>query len=315
MMHVRRVYYLVLIFSLYVQLDAVVIIVHGSFSAKKMWWKPGGYFFKEIEREAKKLGQAVVPFCWSGEPMEKEITDAGTVLAKLIMSYPVQEHIILIGHSHGGNVINYASQLVYDPLKKIFEQMANKPLSEILAQAQAQLTLNGSIAPQNQRPTSLPAQPFHWWDMVPTVKSSVSINADLDRGARPKPTEKKYLIDRVYLLGTPVDTKTFAPQMEVIGSLVNIFSEGDVIQPVFGMYGRHYPLQARLANLETLIKERGKTALIKPGHSKLHSKLIGQWLLFVPDLLADQKLGNFELFAYAKDGKIIFDDILGPQYV
>ena len=92
---------------------AVVVIIHGSFASTTTWPQPDGDFFKELENQAQQLGQKVISFCWSGIPTDQEIIKGGKMLAQLIMSYPTGEEIIVVGHSHGGNVINVASQLLY----------------------------------------------------------------------------------------------------------------------------------------------------------------------------------------------------------
>src|SRR5580692_7758644 len=111
-MNIRILIACVTIFTT-LSLHPVVIVVHGSFGATLDWWKPGGDFFIPLEIQAKELGHQVVPFCWSGNPVESQIDGAAGVLAKLIISYPAGTCIILVGHSHGGNVINRATQLLY----------------------------------------------------------------------------------------------------------------------------------------------------------------------------------------------------------
>jgi len=70
-----------------INLDAVVIVIHGSFATTRSWWTPKGAFFKEIERQANCFGEVVVPFGWSGYPTAEHIGVAGMALAKLILSY------------------------------------------------------------------------------------------------------------------------------------------------------------------------------------------------------------------------------------
>ena len=96
--------------------EAVVIVIHGSFAADRGWWSTSGEFFKAVEKEAARLGERVVPFCWSGHPSAKLIDVAGHNLAWLILSYPRNEHITVIAHSNGGNVVNAASRALFDPI-------------------------------------------------------------------------------------------------------------------------------------------------------------------------------------------------------
>lgn len=241
----------------------VVIVVHGSFGARQDWWKPGGDFFVALEAEAKTLGHAVVPFCWSGSPTEHEIAAAAGVLAKLVVSYPGQE-IILVGHSHGGNVINKATQLLYDPLPELLAQMSSTTIAQILEAAKAQLATQPQL---HQKPNLIPiSKPhinyLHGLDLVPTLRVDTS-----------------YPIEKIYLLGTPVCVEKYHPQMKVVGSLLNLFSGGDLIQPVLGLYQRQYPLHDRITNIEIRFTAEGQ----KPGHSAMHDQLVGRWLLHIPD--------------------------------
>lgn len=274
----------------------VVILVHGSFGVTQNWWRPGGDFFTELEAQAKILGHVVVPFCWSGKPTDYDITRGAEVLAKLVVSYPPQESIIFVGHSHGGNVINKATQLLFDPLPDILAQASSRPLADILATAQAQTTSNASVT-QTYCPKANPNQHFYVLDFSPTLRQ-----------------DRRYLIEKIYLLGTPVCVEKYHPQMQVVRCLINLFSEGDLIQPVLGLYQRQYPLHDRIANLEVSVQRDRECQLVNPGHSELHDRLIGRWLLYIPDLLQKQGLDNFECFSYGIDGHITCNENSHPHY-
>ena len=45
---------------------------------------------------------------------------------------------------------------------------------------------------------------------------------------------QEFIIDRVYALGTPIDMEDYAPNMNVIGNIINLYSKGDKVQPVLG---------------------------------------------------------------------------------
>ncbi len=286
----------------------VVIIVHGSFSSKDAWWRVNGGFFNEVEKQAKAKGHCVVPFSWSGQPTEKEIRAGGAMLAKLIESYPISEHIILIGHSHGGNVINHASKLLFDPLEKLLAEMAQKPVSEVLAQACAAIA---AAPPQNnQQYIPVPVSQLHWWDLLPTVKLLA-----LAENKSPSAGQKRYVIDRIYLLGTPTNNATFGPQMEVVGDVFNFFSYGDIIQPVLGLYQRTYPQHQRLINLEVLVWDHNKKKVHKPDHHDIHAAEIGRWLLAIPDDLKLLGARGFEKFKFGIDAKIVFRIDGPPEFV
>lgn len=274
----------------------VVIIVHGSFATTKSWWRPGGYFFNAVEQQAKILGHKVVPFAWSGKPTDQEIRHAAQSLFKLLISYPPQERIILIGHSHGGNIINVATNLLSDYIQ------AN------LAAPQSQVPISSTINTENST-ASIFSQHEAPFDFSATIKKQEAINAINPLIATP--ISISYPIEKVYLLGTPVSSK-YMPNMGIVGALINLFSDGDLVQPVIGLYSRCYPLQDRLSNLQVTLWEQGK--IINPGHSVLHNSLIGQWILYIPEGLIQTGLGNFNQFRYATNGNVLFSDQNCPIY-
>ena len=285
----------------YSNLFSVVILIHGSFASSHAWWQPDGGFYKELEAQAKVLGHGVVPFQWSGTPVEKDIINAGKILAKLIQSYPATEPIIVIGHSHGGNVINYSSQLLEDKVTSLCNQMSHKPIDAVVAAATQQITAQHLSDANALTHYTSPTSAF--CDVVATTK----------QGTLTTNNQKKYRITRVYLLGTPVDNKHFAPNMNVIGHLINLYSVGDYIQQVLGLYERRYHLHERLTNIEIEFKKDGMS-ITKPGHSALHGTLVGRWLLYIPDYLSKQGIGNFKQFTYAHNGRIMFEQEKEPWY-
>ncbi len=98
-------------------LHAVVILVHGTYAVDEDWCRPGGKFYETLRREAARQCEYLVPFAWSGQLSGEARVQGAEALYELLMSYPVDEEITLIGHSHGGNVINLASQMLQDPTK------------------------------------------------------------------------------------------------------------------------------------------------------------------------------------------------------
>jgi hypothetical protein len=102
--------------------------------------------------------------------------------------------------------------------------------------------------------------------------------------------------------------------MQVINNLINLFSTGDYVQPVLGLYGRQFPPQDRLINIEVTLKDHEKKSIKHPGHFKLHHSCIARWLLYIPDVLAAQKIGDFQKFTYDRVGAIMFDPQNVPTY-
>lgn len=269
--------FLVSLVCTFQSLEPVVIVVHGSFAQSKTWWRPGGDFFDQLMLSAVPKGHEVVPFGWSGNPTEKEITLAGQLLAWLVLSYPAQEHIIIVGHSHGGNVVNYATQVAYQELEKRLHELHD-------------------------------LQPHMLMDLVTTLKTTAVSEKD-----KALALGRKWLVDKIYLLGTPVGVKNCYPHMEIVGSVLNLYSCGDYVQQVLGMYGRKFPKHERLANLEVTMgtTTQGRQ---QPGHFKLHNSDIGRWLLSIPEECALARRGNFENFVY-DDGIVNFDRDVEPVYI
>lgn len=79
-------------------------------------------------------------------------------------------------------------------------------------------------------------------------------------------------IHRLYTLATPVNTKSYMPDMRIIEHFYNLFSLDDCIQPVLGIFGRVYPPHPRSANIRIVIGNKG------PDHEDLHSPCIAALL-------------------------------------
>ncbi len=300
----------------YLSVDAVVIIVHGSFATDRTWWTTNGEFFKAVEKEAGRMGERVVPYCWSGHPSIKLIETAGQNLAWLILSYPRNERITVIAHSNGGNVVNAASRALFDPIAKICCQFSSRPIKEILDMAYAKLD-DKPVATAASLVVPMPGTLHDGFDYSYTTRQSLGIKQAVDDCIARTLFKKQHIIDRVIYLGTPVELEHFAPQMDVIGTLVSLYSEGDKIQTAAGMFARRFPLMPRVTNIQAQVKIKGNPTIIDPGHSHLHSSLIGQWLLHIPEVLMsfDGPRNGFDQFEFNKNGTVIFDEATGPRYL
>lgn len=99
----------------YSKFDEVIILVHGTFSSdQKGWASMKSEFCKNLDDEYLKLTSAklkFISFKWSGLNSLYERQSAGTKLAEFInLNGLANCRIHLIGHSHGGSVIQYALQ-------------------------------------------------------------------------------------------------------------------------------------------------------------------------------------------------------------
>ena len=98
-----------------------------------------------------------------------------------------------------------------------------------------------------------------------------------------KDPNNHHFITDFYALGAPVNMSSYSPAMDVIGSLYNLFSFEDFVQPVFGFFERIYPEHPRIANFRIFLN--GK----EPGHSELHDPLVGQLIPHLPAFLYANK--------------------------
>lgn len=275
---------------------AVVILVHGSFSTSSIWHSTDGAFFKSLEESAKTLNQSVVTFNWSGTPTQKEITKAGKMLAKLIASYHKDDIIILIGHSHGGNVINIASQKLYDIEAEILERASHVSADDL----EKVLSAKHGLVPD---PVHIQTNKLNYeFDFIVTTRNPEKNVAK----------KHQYKIDSVYLLGTPVDTQIYAPQMSVIQYLFNFYSSGDGVQTVVWFYGKKYPIHERITNIQLKIRDGKTNQDYDPSHRGVHHSIVGGWLLLIPFKLKADNVEGFKEFELGKNYAMTFQEKSWP---
>ncbi len=116
-------------------------------------------------------------------------------------------------------------------------------------------------------------------------------------------------IKKFYALGVPVDSECKVyPDMSVIGRFYNLFSFGDIIQPVHGLHERCFNEHKNITNIAVQLDD------LHPSHSELHHPAIGKHLLVIPDFYAIKKIGNFENFEHNHPAEIFFFSKKNPQY-
>ena len=263
--------------------NAVVILVPGTFATNATWWQPGGDFFQSLERHAQQHNHYHVPFYWSCSLGIYARLQAAEILAKLILSYQDQGNIVVVGHSHGGNVVNLASQMIHlakiGPILTAAEPSTS--LLDVLSPFSLFRTLDTEITKNdteeeecailfNQIVTRLATS------LQPTTRN---FNNNTDE-------EEKYLIDEVYLLGTPVDANTYAPNMHTISMVYNLHSKGDMVQPVLGLYDECFQGKKRIVNLQVFLEAE---VIYEPNHAQLHDPMIARFLLAIPKLVESKR--------------------------
>jgi hypothetical protein len=90
----------------------VIIVIHGTWAANAEWYRPGGEFFRALQKHKWQHECCVVPFTWSGKLNKESRKIAGYNLAQLMRSYPADTIFYIISHSHGSNVGIIASQVL-----------------------------------------------------------------------------------------------------------------------------------------------------------------------------------------------------------
>ena len=118
----------------------------------------------------------------------------------------------------------------------------------------------------------------------------------------------EYKIKKFYALGIPVNQYDCFPNMNVIGKFYNLFSFSDMVQPVFGVFGRTFFLHDRVANLSVVIDG------IEPTHSSIHSGVVGRGILSVAEGFAKKGRKKMDPFSFENPGKVLFFKEQIPEY-
>ncbi|HEY0894576.1 MAG TPA: hypothetical protein VGE32_16055, partial [Cellvibrio sp.] len=116
-------------------------------------------------------------------------------------------------------------------------------------------------------------------------------------------------IAKFYALGVPVDpTGLLYPDMSVIDKFYNLFSFGDQIQRVHGIYNRCFGPHDRMTNIAVMLDQ------LHPSHTALHDPAVGKYLLMIPGVLQKSGVGNFHIYRDADPAQISFFRSSCPQY-
>jgi len=117
-------------------------------------------------------------------------------------------------------------------------------------------------------------------------------------------------ISRFYALGVPVDpTREIYPDMSVIDNFYNLFSLGDLVQPVQGIYERCFSDHERIANIAVMLND------LYPLHVQMHHSIIGKHLLRIPDFYMQEDGNSFKIFQHMMPAEIKFYHHQDPIYV
>jgi len=285
------------------QLSSVIIVVHGTFAANESWYRSDGDFVKSLKESMAFLPEgdickksAIISFRWSGNNSFRSRLEAAKDLVELILSYPSGEPIVLVLHSHAGNVGALATNLLKNPLFSATRDFEQNSFAE--AQTEHCLRL-------------LKDQPVDDCFLEETIKNCAELvleaslrDATVVRDVFSLAIERS--ISRVYLLATPVDVSLYACDMSIVKECYSLYSTEDLIQTVAGFYGRVFPKSKCLINIDVKKRVLSKKK-IGLGHSGMRSCDIGFWLLQLPGLIEkDLQLTPENFDAYEKINLLLF---------
>lgn len=306
----------ILFLSFLNQLSCVVILVHGPYESHSSWCNPGGNFYKELENSAKSLNQNLIPFSWSGLPTDEQIIKGAESLARVILSYPSNEKIIIIGHGHGSNVINFATQLIFDPKHDTSytttdENNVPTDVSILISQAYKN-TQKGIVSEKTQLVKNALENVIKWREEH-DLKNSTE-NTTIQPQAQQISNIKKYLIEKVCLISPAVDMEKFSPQMNIIKNVYGYYSTSNPTITIFG-HEKLYPKQDRIVNFKVQFLNCESFTLYSPTPIEMLNPIIARWILFIPEKLQEEKIGFFENFTYLQNAKIQFAEGKRPIYL
>lgn len=271
----------------------VIIVIHGTFAANERWHASDGDFvralrssFSGLPASCPQKKSAIVSFRWSGHNNAQARITAAKDLGNLILSYPDDEPIYLIGHSHAGNVIAILSKFLKNPFldQKIpgISDVVRSPWG--LQEASWDLIVG---LPCNDVAQDLLSQCLYRFSTYYSQKDAhLAVRCHGLEGFSSKPALFQKKISIAYLLGTPVDSASYLCDMAVVDRCYALHSASDCIQTVGGFYGRIFPPHKRLLNLRVYLLA-GVEKVEGLGHSCLHGPSVGLALLQLPSLIED----------------------------
>jgi hypothetical protein len=311
-----------------------VIIVHGTFAHKAPWAQPGGAFFEEVQNSYPDIH--IESFNWGGGMGDDRIKAAASLAEHLITirKNDSGSRIILIGHSHGGNVITLSSQLLANAMglrsalgeetlisaiQKI-SKLGAKTVSPITTKATAKKKAEAAkkakkkyqkrAALAQEEGKKIKAKFYGALSKGEELLEEVLKLAspeDIPQLVRESTKQLKDnlpktswyniwenpirlpLIEKAYLLATPVHPEAFLPNKEIIEHTFILSSFKDHVQRVGGAFDRFYPEHHyHITNLHCTLKGNN------PSHSNMHHPAIGKWLLSVP-LFIDPKIRDYHI--------------------
>lgn len=254
-----------------------IIIVHGSFSSESRWFRPGGAFYEALKKSAEAEQSTITPFIWSGGVSPQSIIEGAGALAELIISLPPHIPLKICAHSNGGNVTAYATML----LAALYQ-----------TQSSSTTVLHEDIPETLKKPfleKKLTKNRTYINDIKPHVEQSLQstfthLKTLFSQGTRLRRALPDYPIHTACFMGTPINTTAFDIDMSVVYHAINLYSLGDIIQPLVGK--QTLPPHERRSNLQALLHHNKEEEAKNPCHKNIRHAYIGQWLLALETIIA-----------------------------
>lgn len=304
---ILKLFLLIIILNYSSNINSLIILIHGTFAANLKWHTSEGSFYKNLKEQAEKQEQKLTSFTWSGGITDQTRIEAAGELALLLLEHIDEKEIILIGHSHGGNIISLASKLLYYKEEfpefsylhdidlfsqwyhiiqtKIRELSKTKDLTKFGLEKYKQFS-NSKNRKKAESKNSL-------INNIGNIDNTDKLQTDTDKTGS-KNCSKKYFIDTVYFLATPIKEKYYAPNLKIIREVYNCYSIGDKIQTFIGFYSKTMHENAQVKNIQFIFGEQDEDNK-NPGHSQMRSKIVAKWILSIPQAvksLEDKQANN-----------------------
>lgn len=311
---------------------ATAHLLHGSFGAKGAWYQKGGDFHTALELHNPTL--TIYPHTWSGTIFDEQMIEESRALAlKIIDSADWSIPTIVIAHSNGGAVTAYASMLLayaqdaatlaqLTPprtlLKRSITNATDEPEHSMQDTTEACAAAPSQNRPAEQHSVHPDDETLLLAVTTAAHKAGESVKDAYQKKKRAQEPlltrsvagnnenvtwEQEPLIHAVYLLGTPIRSHLFEFDPSVVKKVYNCYSHGDVIQSVAG---ERTITESRcsvynIALAFALDSGNESPLIFHPCHTKIHSALVGKYLLSFENIVTS-------------DGTILLSETAAPHF-
>lgn len=284
-----------------------ILLVHGTFARTSTWYREGGAFFEQLKQWAqeKSITLELCSFKWSGALSASKRLEAAVELVQFLVQEFGQEDSlvkkIMIGHSHGANVIFLATQMLalaqqeapfairflHELANTCIMQEKNYPES-VEESIMRSLEESQDPEPNNYSdPENLEAT-GDLQNFVDSLGKKLSAIFSVKRSL-----QNPIIIDEIFALGSPIDATTYFPAIQSVKRVFSLYSEGDKIQTYSAQFKRKFADFAKLELAKNFItdlkitcgKNLKNLGCEHPKHLDLNSGFIGRWLLELPRLI------------------------------